>query len=40
MDYTVACMGKNTAETRLRMRGAKKDGEEFKCQIVNKNMAI
>jgi hypothetical protein len=25
---------------RLRMRGAQKDGEEFKCQIVNKNMAI
>jgi hypothetical protein len=22
------------------MRGHKKDGEEFKCQIVNKNMAI
>ena len=30
----------NTAEKRLRMRGAQKDGEEFKCQIVNENMAI
>ena len=30
----------NTAEKRLRMRGAQKDGEEFKCQIVNKNMAF
>jgi hypothetical protein len=30
----------NTAEKRLRMDGAQKDGEEFKCQIVNKNMAI
>jgi hypothetical protein len=28
----------NTAEKRLRMRGHKKDGEEFICQIVNKNM--
>jgi hypothetical protein len=28
----------NTAEKRLRMRGQKKDGENFKCQIVNKNM--
>ena len=31
---------RNTAEKRLRMRGAQKDCEEFKCQIVNKNMAI
>ena len=30
----------DTAEKRLRMRGAQKDGEEFKCQILNKNMAI
>ena len=30
----------NTEEKRLRMRGAQKNGEEFKCQIVNKNMAI
>ena len=30
----------NTAEKRLRMRGNKKDGEEFKCKIINKNMAI
>jgi hypothetical protein len=30
----------NTAEKRLRMRGNKKDGEEFKCRIINKNMAI
>jgi hypothetical protein len=30
----------NTAEKRLRMREAQKNGEEFKCQIVNKNMAI
>jgi hypothetical protein len=29
-----------TAEKRLRMRGNKKDGEEFKCKIINKNMAI
>jgi hypothetical protein len=32
--------GHNTAEKRLRMRGNKKDGEEFKCKIINKNMAI
>jgi hypothetical protein len=30
----------NTSEKRLRMRGNKKDGEEFKCKIINKNMAI
>jgi hypothetical protein len=30
----------NTAEKRLRMRGNKKDGEEFKCKIIDKNMAI
>ena len=36
--FNAAC--RNTAEKRLRMRGAQKDGEEFKCQIVNKNMAI
>ena len=30
----------NTAEKRLRMRGNKEDGEEFKCKIINKNMAI
>jgi hypothetical protein len=30
----------NTTEKRLRMRGNKKDGEEFKCKIINKNMAI
>ena len=30
----------NTAEKRLRMRGNKKDGEEFKFKIINKNMAI
>jgi hypothetical protein len=30
----------NTAEKRLRMRGNKKDGQEFKCKIINKNMAI
>jgi hypothetical protein len=30
----------NTAEKRLRMRGNKEDGEEFKFKIINKNMAI
>ena len=30
----------NIAEKRLRMRGNKNDGEEFKCKIINKNMAI
>jgi hypothetical protein len=30
----------NSAEKRLRMRGNKKEGEEFKCKIINKNMAI
>ena len=30
----------NTAGKRLRMRGAQKNGEEFKCQIVNKKMTI
>jgi hypothetical protein len=30
----------NTAEKHLRMRGNKKAGEEFKCKIINKNMAI
>jgi hypothetical protein len=36
----IVCLISITAEKRLRMRGHKKDGEEFKCQIVNKNMAI
>jgi hypothetical protein len=31
---------RNTAEKRLRMRELEKNGEEFKCQIVNKNMAM
>ena len=30
----------NTAEKHLHMRGSKKDGEEFKCKIINKYMAI
>ena len=30
----------NTEEKRLRMRVHKNNGEEFKFQIVNKNMAI
>ena len=33
MDYTVACMGKNTAEARLRRRGAKKDGEDLNAKL-------
>ena len=38
--YHFNCGKTNTTEKRLRMRGHKKDGEEFKYQIVNKYMAI
>jgi hypothetical protein len=36
----IPTVGSNTAEKRLRMRRNKKDGEEFKFKIINKNKAI